>query len=117
MKQEALADLLEMTRENVSNLETGRIGEISEWRCRVLRDELGLEPSELTEDKNMLGDDFLPQASFEARRVGRMWDKLPLPLRSYLLAQIDAYQTLATNQPYMAQMLHDKPPEPHSVKR
>lgn len=119
MKQEELATLLKMTRENVSNLESGRIERIDEWRCRVLRDELGLNPSELTEDKNMLGDDFLPEASFEARRVGRAWDKLPLPLRTYLLAQIDAFQAIQAKQPYMAHAVHEpaEPPQKSQVRR
>lgn len=105
MKQDELARLLGMKREAVSMIESGKIEKIDEARCRVLRDSLGLNPSELTEDPRMLGEDFLPNASFEARRVGRAWDKLPAPLREYLLAQIDAYTNLAERQPVMAQVM------------
>ena len=117
MKQDELALLLGMTRENVSNLESGKIGKIDEPRCRVLMDKLGLNPSELTEDSRMLGEDFLPAASLEARRVGRSWDKLPAPLRAYLLAQIEAYQNLAERQPIMAIMTTPEIPAKMRPKR
>lgn len=102
MKQDELARLLNMTRENVSNIEAGKVEIIDEGRCRILIAKLGLNPSELTEDPKMLGEDFLPSASFEARRVGRAWDKLPAPMRAYLLAQIDAYENLSDRMPVLA---------------
>lgn len=95
MSQGELADLLGMTRNNLSMLESGLIEEITEGRCRVLIARLGLNPSELWEEPEMLGEDFLPEASFQARRVGRMWDSLPEALKTYLLAQITSHQQIA----------------------
>lgn len=109
MSQGELADLLDMTRNNLSMLESGLIEELTEARCRTLIATLGLNPSELTEDPNMLGADFLPEASFQARRVGRLWDSLPEPLRDYLMRQIEAYTALAAKHPLMAQIAGGTP--------
>lgn len=117
MKQDELALLLGMKREGVSMLESGKIKELTEARYRLLRDKLGLNPSELTEDAQMLGEDFLPQSSFEARRVGRAWDKLPAPLREYLLAQIEAYQALIERQPILAKAVTDTLETKNRAKR
>lgn len=95
MSQGELADLLDMTRSNLSMLESGLIDKITEANCRTLIARLGLNPSELWEENSeMLGEDFLPEASFEARRIGRMWDTLPQPLKDYFLAQIEAHKAL-----------------------
>ena len=93
MSQVELADLLGMTRNNLSMLESGLIDKIVEANCRTLMSTLGLNPSELWEENpEMLGEDFLPEASFEARRIGRMWDSLPDALKTYLLATIEAHK-------------------------
>lgn len=105
MSQVELADLLGMTRNNLSMLESGLIDKIVEANCRTLMSRLGLNPSELWEENpEMLGEDFLPEASFEARRIGRMWDSLPQSLKDYFLAQIEAHKALEQKM--------GKPPKP-----
>lgn len=100
-----LAAELEKTRPWVVAVENGEIEQISERDCRVLIAKLGLNPSELTEDASMLGQDVLPEASFRARRVARAFDELPRPLQDYLWAQIEAYQYLVKKQPVLAQVM------------
>lgn len=53
----------------------------------------------------MLGDDLLPEASFQARRVARAWDELPTPLQQYLWSHIEAYRKLVEKQPVLAQVM------------
>lgn len=105
LKHGDLAAELDKTRGWVIAIENGEIERISEQDCRILIATLGLNPSELVEDPQMLGQDVLPDASFRARRVARAFDELPKPLQDYLWSQIEAYRVLVKKQPVLAQVM------------
>lgn len=99
---------IERTRTWLIALQKGGIESLSEPLCRALRDILGLNPTELTEDPSMLGADFLPEASPLARWVGQHWDMLPKDMQDALRAQIEAYVDLVRAQPALDQLIRGK---------
>ena len=111
MKPGELAALLGKSRPWVISAEKGQIDRIQVPEGRVLIADLGMNPSQISEDPTMYGDDFLPEASFQARRVGRMWDNLPKPMQEYLWAHIDAYRRIAKEQPVLAQIMGTTVPD------
>lgn len=104
-----LAKKLRRSRPWVISVENGQIEKIQVREGRGLIAELGLNPNELSEDPTMYGENFLPEASFQARRVGRAWDDLPKPMQECLWAQIQAYLKLAKEEPILAGIMKTPP--------
>lgn len=102
------AKKIERTRTWLIALQNGGIENLSVPLCLALRDILGLNPTELTEDPAMLGNDFLPEATPMARWVGQHWDMLPKDLQDVLRGQIEAYLELRAAQPALDQIIRGK---------
>lgn len=100
-----LAAIAGKARTWVLALESGKIEKIHVPEGRFLISTLGMNPSQLSEEPGMYGDDLLPEASFQARRVARLWDELPQELKDYLWSHIEAYRTLVTKQPAVAAIM------------
>jgi len=105
--QSKLAEEAGVTRETVYQWEAAGVEEIEFVTCVRVATATGLELSDLlTEEqrKDMTNFEPLPGISPQARRIARLWDSLPAPMRAWFASTIEAYQKLEKQSPGAAAM-------------
>lgn len=120
LSQEAMASILGLESRNLlSSYENGTVGVLKPAVIKALVERFGLELSDLTEDEALLGTGpDLPEMSGQARRVARVWDKLPAPMREALWAQIQAVAQLEAISPALFAVISSTGvPDPEPAKR
>jgi transcriptional regulator with XRE-family HTH domain len=106
LSQESVANRLGVTREAVSQWESGDVGEIERASRLGLCKLLGFEERELILDADGAPQEFEMPLTREAKSVAYRWDDLPESLRVHIKQQMTEAERLMRETPELARKLY-----------